>query len=564
MKKLLLIASLLLSAAGLHAQGKTTGVVNLMSGMTAKMDLDNATSTATLTFTGPSDRWIALQFGSFTNTGGMANGQDLVYYNGTTLVDAVHNGVGATPSVDGTNNWTVTSNTVSGSTRTIVATRPFNTAAAGDYTFVYSNNDIDFAYAKGASASFAMANHGGSNRGYALNKAFSCIPPSNPTASAQGFCAGATIANLTATGAGGATFNWYANATGGAALAGTTVLASTTYHVSQTVGGCESARVPVAVTITTTPQPTASTAQQFCAGATVANLSATGTASINWYNVQAGGSPLAPTAALTPGNYYVSQTQGTCESTRLTVAVTINTVNAPTTGNATQTFCAGATVSELAVNASGGATVKYYVANNATALPGSTVMADGTTYAVTQTVGQCESPAVNITVTVNAVPAAPAGADTQQFNAGETIADLEVTVVNGAVITWYVDDNGNMAEVPMTTVLADGMTYYVTQTLNGCESAAKAIVVDEVLGTEGFELKNLVAYPNPVSDVLTISNGTALDKIAVYNLLGQSVLSQKAEGNSTEVNVSGLPAGSYTVKVITAGGASASLKVMKQ
>ncbi|MCW4469765.1 T9SS type A sorting domain-containing protein [Flavobacterium sp. MFBS3-15] len=641
MKKLLLIASLLLSVAGLHAQSKTTGVVNLMSGMTAKLDLDNANSTATLTLTGPSDRWFALQFGSFASGGGMGDGQDLVYYNGTTLVDAVHNGIGVTPSADGTNNWTVTSNTVSGTTRTIVATRPFNTGSAGDYTFVYSNADIDFAYAKGASASFTLANHGGSNRGYALNRTFTCIPPSNPTASAQGFCAGATIANLTATGAGGATFNWYANSTGGSALAGTTVLNNATYYVSQTVGGCESARVPVAVTITTVAQPTANATQQFCSEATVANLTATGAGTINWYNVAAGGSPLAGNTVLVAGNYYVSQTVGTCESTRFTVAVsyttlatpttadntqdfcsgatvadiqatamagaqlhwyavaaggtelsltdglasttyyvsqtlgscvserlaitvTVTPVAGPTTNNETQAFCDGATVSELSVNSTPGAMLKYYVANDATALPGTTVMADGTTYAVTQTIGSCESPAQNIMVIVNPIPAMPGGGDTQQFTAGETIADLEITILIGATITWYVDDNGNMAEVPVTTALADGMTYYVTQTLNGCESAAKAILVDEALSTEGFELKSLMAFPNPVSDVLTISNNTALDNIAIYNLLGQKVLSQKAGANTTEINVSGLPAGSYTVKAITTSGASASLKVMKQ
>ncbi len=636
MKKLLLIAALLLSVVGLHAQSKTTGVVTLMSGMTAKLDLDNATTTATLSFTGPSDRWIALQFGSFTNSGGMASGQDLVYYNGTTLVDAVHNGIGATPSTDGANNWTVTSNTVAGTTRTIVATRAFNTAAPGDYTFVYTNNDIDFAYAKGASASFALANHGGSNRGYALNRAFTCIPPSNPTASAQSFCAGATVANLMATGVAGATFNWYAAATGGSALAGTATLTNATYHVSQTVGGCESARVSVAVTINTTAQPSASATQQFCSQATVANLTATGTGTINWYDVAAGGSPLAGTTVLTAGNYYVSQTIGSCESTRATVAVTFNTAVQPS-ANATQQFCSQATVANLTATGTGtinwynvptggsplagttaltagnyyvsqtigscestratvavtiqttpqpsagtaqqfcqGATVSslvatgnaainwYTIADGGSPLAGTTLLTTGNYY-VSQTQGTCESTRITVAVTINAIPAAPGGADIQQFTAGETIADLEVTVLTGATITWYMQDNGgDMVEVPLTTPLVDGASYYVTQTLNGCESEIRMIQADEVLGTGGFEMKNLKAYPNPVSDVLTIINSTALDRITVYNMLGQELIAQKANGDKTEINVSALPAGTYTVKVHAANGASASLKVMKQ
>ncbi|MCY1364766.1 hypothetical protein D9M69_515860 [compost metagenome] len=103
MKKRLLLLSLGLFAFAAQAQTKTTGTVNLLSGMTAKLDLNSTNSTATLTLTGPSDRWFALQFGSFAEGQGMESGQDVVYYNGTTLVDAVHNGVGTAPSAD-TNN----------------------------------------------------------------------------------------------------------------------------------------------------------------------------------------------------------------------------------------------------------------------------------------------------------------------------------------------------------------------------------------------------------------------------------------------------------------------------
>lgn len=167
MKKTLL--TLFFSAASLSsfAQTKSTGTVNLMTGMTAKLDLNNTNSLATLTLTGPSDRWFALQFGNFSEGQGMEAGQDVVYFNGTTLVDAVHNGVGAAPSSD-TNNWTVSSNSVSSGTRTIVATRAFNTASSGDYTFQYANASIDFAYARMSSATFNLAYHGGGNRGYAI------------------------------------------------------------------------------------------------------------------------------------------------------------------------------------------------------------------------------------------------------------------------------------------------------------------------------------------------------------------------------------------------------------
>lgn len=168
MKKTLLLVSLGLFCLTAQAQTKSTGTVALQAGMTGKLDLNNTTSTATLTLTGPSDRWFALQFGSFADGQGMEAGMDVVYYNGTTLVDAVHNGVGSAPSAD-TNNWTVTSNTVATGTRTIVATRAFSTGSSGDYTFVYADGTIDFAFAKMGSATFSLAYHGAGNRGYQIN-----------------------------------------------------------------------------------------------------------------------------------------------------------------------------------------------------------------------------------------------------------------------------------------------------------------------------------------------------------------------------------------------------------
>ncbi|MFP9100933.1 LamG-like jellyroll fold domain-containing protein, partial [Flavobacterium sp. RHBU_24] len=104
----------------------------------------------------------------------------------------------------------------------------------------------------------------------------------------QTLCNGATVADLTAT---GNALKWYTSSTGGPALASATALATGTYYVSQTLNGCESTRALVAVTINTTTPPTAS-AQTFCNGATVANLTATGTA-LKWYNVASGGLALA-------------------------------------------------------------------------------------------------------------------------------------------------------------------------------------------------------------------------------------------------------------------------------
>ena len=168
-----LVVALNLLAFG---QQKTTGLINLSTNMKAQLVLDNTTSIATLTFSGPNDRWFALQFGSFS--GGMESGSDLVYWNNVTLVDAKHNGLGATPSVDASNDWTLISNTnnsPSTGLRTLVYSRPFNTGDSNDFVFNFNDTTIDFAWARYSSASFALAYHGATNRGVFLDTSFSTL-----------------------------------------------------------------------------------------------------------------------------------------------------------------------------------------------------------------------------------------------------------------------------------------------------------------------------------------------------------------------------------------------------
>lgn len=173
MKKITLLSLLMLSTLG-FAQSKSTGVVTLTTNMTANLTLNNTTSKATLVLTGPADRWFALQFGSFVAGDGMSSGQDVVYANSTTLVDAKHNGIGSAPTPDTTNNWTVLSNIISGTTRTITAERNFSTGDVNDYTFNYADTSIDFAWARHGSASYTLAYHG-NGRGYQLNKTFTTL-----------------------------------------------------------------------------------------------------------------------------------------------------------------------------------------------------------------------------------------------------------------------------------------------------------------------------------------------------------------------------------------------------
>ena len=168
MKKITLIVLLMTSAIG-FSQQKTTGDVTLSTNMTVNLTLDNTTQKATLVFTGPSDRWFALQFGAFAVGDGMAAGKDFVYANGTTLIDGNMVDVGVTPNTDAIQNWTVTSNTITSGIRTLTAQRNLSTGDVNDYTFNYANSTIDFAWARRGNAGYTLNNHGATNRNYVLS-----------------------------------------------------------------------------------------------------------------------------------------------------------------------------------------------------------------------------------------------------------------------------------------------------------------------------------------------------------------------------------------------------------
>jgi hypothetical protein len=70
-----------------------------------------------------------------------------------------------------------------------------------------------------------------------------------------------------------------------------------------------------------------------------------------------------------------------------------------------------------------------------------------------------------------------------------------------------------------------------------------------VLSSDSFVLANFSMYPNPATEVVTITlqENLQLEKVNIYNTLGQLV---KTEKNSS-INVSSLSKGSYYFEVIT-------------
>lgn len=83
------------------------------------------------------------------------------------------------------------------------------------------------------------------------------------------------------------------------------------------------------------------------------------------------------------------------------------------------------------------------------------------------------------------------------------------------------------------------------------------------LSTTDFSTTDTVAYPNPVQNTLNISLGKKITAATIYNLLGQEVLTKAVNANEGQLDVSGLNAGTYFVKV-DAGDQVSTLKVIKK
>ncbi|BAP33456.1 uncharacterized protein CHSO_4419 [Chryseobacterium sp. StRB126] len=161
MKKTLLTLGLLI--ANFAWAQFSSGTVTLGgTGMTVK--LETSPTLVTLTLTGSSTSYLAIGAGDV----GMAAGADGFIYNTNSTtnsnLDYSFNGIGQFPTVDAIQDWTITSNTVVGSTRTVIATRSL-AGSAGDYSISNSAGPLDIFFAKGNS--LAISQHSSTNRGYA-------------------------------------------------------------------------------------------------------------------------------------------------------------------------------------------------------------------------------------------------------------------------------------------------------------------------------------------------------------------------------------------------------------
>ncbi len=184
-----------------------------------------------------------------------------------------------------------------------------------------------------------------------------------------------------------------------------------------------------------------------------------------------------------PGTYPVTliASNAACGSDSTTKTIVVKDISSIPTVSATPvTYCQGQAAAPLTAT---GTNLLWYTSatggsGSSTAPIPSTNTAGTYTYYVTQTVSNsCESPRVQVKITVNATPAAPTVHTPVALCQGQTATPLTAT---GSNLLWYTTASGGtgIADAPTpSTATAGSGTYYVSQTVSGCEGARAAIVV---------------------------------------------------------------------------------------
>ena len=317
------------------------------------------------------------------------------------------------------------------------------------------------------------------------------------------YCQNDVAAPLTAT---GTNLSWYVNNTdpngsgsGTAFTPSTSAIGTISYYVSQTQCG-EGPRSKIDVITNVIPTAPTATATDACGSSTLVASNYTG--NLKWSTTET----TASINVIIAATYSVTQTINGCVSPAgIVTAAPIAVPSAPTVTSAVS-YCNNATATQL--TATGTALIWYNAASAGTvyspAPTPSTTSIGATNYYVSQTVNTCESPRALITVSINAIPSAPTVISPVVYCQNATATQLTAT---GSNLLWYTVASGgtgnSTAPTPLTTTLGS-TDYYVSQTVNACESSRASIIVNITASAPAPTVTSPVNYcKNDIATPLT-------------------------------------------------------------
>ena len=108
--------------------------------------------------------------------------------------------------------------------------------------------------------------------------------------------------------------------------------------------------------------------------------------------------------------------------------------------------------------------------------------------------------------------------------------------------------NGNIF---YASTLSPGMHLVEVTDANGCKGSAT--FYSEGLSTSNFVLPNFKCYPNPVKNLVTISNTTIIDEVKLISIKGDTLITKQINSLISEIDLSNFSKGIYFLKIKTDG-----------
>jgi hypothetical protein len=344
-------------------------------------------------------------------------------------------------------------------------------------------------------------------------------PPAPIFGSTNTYCQGETMDDLTVSGTTGTVYLYKSSMTNPIFASGNIFpfvkkpdsdLGATTYYAKEVYGvgpDCVSLTSKVTITIKSKPAKPKATDTTTCAPYTASKnpfLMATGS-KVSWYqddltNLVKTNSNTYKPFEIDPGTYrfLATQTVNGCESQPDTAIFKLNPLPSEPLVHDVD-VCSGAAVPDMHADTTSikwynDAQLKNYLASGNN-YPTGKLSGGPYRYFATQTKNGCESPYTAATLTIKAKPALPKAKDVTYACEGSAIPDLIATSAIDAI--WYASDGttvlstGNVFDHPGVDEYSSPgtFTYYVTQTIDGCESDKKMVL--------------LIIKPTPPAPILT-------------------------------------------------------------
>ena len=144
--------------------------------------------------------------------------------------------------------------------------------------------------------------------------------------------------------------------------------------------------------------------------------------------------------------------------------------------------------------------------------------------------------------------ASPAGITSVTFYSApdETSTEDELVLVD-----WF--ENQCFPNTTARIPIVAGQSYYCFVVNSGGITDIVFEECDDTLGTSDVIIEGFSYYPNPAIDVVNLSAAQTIEKVEVYNMLGQKVLDQKVNAVSSQINVAQLTQGTYLMQVSVDG-----------